>query len=109
MSTFSFTFPDVVDKWGRPVKNATIEAHRTDTHALVETQVTDSDGSATFTLLPLEKDESFHVSWGDNAFWSFIPWGQIVAGGTGASTAKDARKELGIEGLLIKMEMAIGD
>jgi len=109
LSTFSFTFPDVLDGKGRAVKNARIEAWRADTHVLVETQHTDGDGSATFTLLPTETDESFHITWGSNEFWHIIPWGQIEAGGTGGTTPSDARKALGIEAELFKWEVVIGD
>ena len=109
MSTFSFTFPDVLDKKGRAVKNARIEAYRADTHTLVETQITDGDGSTTFTLLPVEVDESFHVQWGKNEFWAFIPWGQIAIGGTGGTTPDDARDALGIDAELLKWELVIGD
>ena len=109
MSTFTFTFPDVLDKKGRRVKNATIEAWRADTHVLVESQITDSDGTATFTLLPTGIDESFHVTWGKNEFWAHIPWAQISAGGTSGTTPDDARDELGIDAELIKWELVFGD
>ena len=109
MSTFTYNFPDVLDKKGRAVKNATVEAWRSDTHVLVESQITDSNGVASFTSLPTETDESFHVTWGKNDFWVSIPWGQIALGGTSGATADDARDELGIDAELIKWELVFGD
>lgn len=109
MSTFTFNFPDVLDSKGRPVKNATVEAWRADLHTLVERQITDSNGVATFTSLPAGVDETFYVSWGKNEFSVFMTWAEIEEGGTGGTTPDDARDALGIDARLIKWELVLGD
>ena len=60
----SFTMPDILDQKGRPIKNARVEAYRMDTHAWVETEYTDDNGSATFDDLPSDVDVIFTPTWG---------------------------------------------
>ena len=60
----SWTIPDLKDYKGRTVKNARVRAFRVDTHTLVETKITDANGSATFTDLPNDVDVVFHAHWG---------------------------------------------
>ena len=101
LGTYSFTFPDLLDDHGRRVKNAPIEAYREDTHALVETQTTDENGSATFTSLPYGQDIIFHAKWGGIAEnkkerWFFLDFKDIEEGGTGATSGADARFNLGL-------------
>lgn len=60
----SFTSPDLFDHKGRPPKGARARAYRVDTHLLIEEELLDEYGSATFTELPNDVDAVFHVTWG---------------------------------------------
>jgi len=102
LGTYSFTFPDLRDDHGRLVKNVPVKAHREDTHALVETQTTDANGSATFTDLPYGQDIIFHAQWGGIAQhkkerWFYLDFKDIAEGGTGGTSAEWVRDLLGLK------------
>ena len=101
MTTRSFTVPDLYDGKSRVPQNARIRAHRCDTHTYVEEERTDKYGNATFTDLPLDVDVVFHTLWGGTTAarkwrWFFSHIVAVSEGGTGASTAEQARANLGL-------------
>ena len=109
-----FSFPDLLDDHGRRVKNATINAYSTSTHALVETLTTDENGTAVFSALPVGDDIVFHATWGGlgaptNEEWFFMRVNDIEDGGTGAGTADQARENLGVNQNAIMWELVFGD
>ncbi len=67
----SFTIPKLIDEDGLTVINAWCRAFRGDTHALVETQFSDSAGTVSFTALPDNIDCYIISMWGNNTKWFY--------------------------------------
>jgi phage-related protein len=106
MATRSLTTPDLLEQKSRPARRTRMRAYRCDTHALEETQTTDSNGQAAFTTLTTEVDHVFWANWsgitdGRKYQWFPIRFMEIEDGGTGASTAPDALDNLGVHGAAI--------
>ena len=110
----SFDFPDLLDEKGRPVKNANIDAYRVDTHSLVASKITDSNGTANFSELPVGIDTFFHATYGgvgthEKEEWFFLRVNQIEDGGTGSGTTTGALDNLGVHGVAMLWELVLGD
>ena len=104
MATRSLTTPDLYDGRRRVPRGARMNAYRCDTHAFVEEAEVDSNGQASFTAIPTGVDSVYHAMWGgvsgrDGEYeWFPIRFMEITDGGTGATTAEDARTNLGVDG-----------
>ena len=115
--TYSFGFPDLIDDHGRYVKNAVVDAFRTDVHSepyLIETQRTDANGTCSFSLLPIGQDIVFHARWGGIASgkkeeWFFLRVNEVEDGGTGAASAPEALDNLGVHEVAMMWELVLGD
>ena len=99
----SFTIPDVLDPHSRIPVGSRVRARRCDTHVFIDEEtILDENGQATFTTLPEDVDVVFYVVWhgivghGKHR-WLFSHIVSVSEGGTGASTAEQARINLGLE------------
>jgi len=100
--TRSYTLPPIYDEKGRVPKGARVEARRSDTGTVVETETLNSSGQATFTDLPNDTDVTFYITWGGTTQahkmeLSYSGITGVAEGGTGSSSASAARANLGLE------------